>query len=60
MRTFLYRPSMTWALVLWGAYVGVWTVTTDSGPALLTLWWLAGTIVVVSLWLAATVAPARP
>lgn len=60
MRTFLHRRAMTWALLLWSAYVGAWTVITGSGPALLALWWLVGTIVVASLWLAATISPARP
>ena len=52
MTNFLHWRKMTWALVLWSAYVVVWTVITGSGAALFTLWWLAGTIVLGSLWLA--------
>ena len=52
MTNFLHWRRMTWALALWSAYVVVWTGLTHSGPALFTLWWLAGTIVLGSLWLA--------
>ncbi len=52
MSKFLDWRKMTWALVVWSAYVAIWTALTGSGPALFTLWWLAGTIVVGSLWFA--------
>ena len=52
MSRFLHWRKMTWALVLWSAYVVAWTGITGSGPALFTLWWLAGTIALGSLWLA--------
>jgi len=35
----------TWVLLLWGGYVPAWAVITDSGPAIVALWWLAGAIV---------------
>jgi hypothetical protein len=43
----LHWRKITWALVLWSAYVVSWTVITGSGPALFTLWWLSGAIVLV-------------
>ena len=33
---------MTWALVLWSAYLATWMVLTRSGPMIVALWWLAG------------------
>jgi hypothetical protein len=39
-------------LVLWSGYVAAWTVITAAGPMLAALWWFAGMIVFVSLWLA--------
>ena len=52
MTNFLHWRKMTWALVLWSGYVATWAVITGSGPAIVTLWWLAGMIVLGSLWLA--------
>lgn len=52
MSMFLHRHTMAWALVLWNAYVLAWTVITGAGPALMTVWALAGTIVLVALCLA--------
>ena len=49
MSRFLRWRTMTWALVLWSAYVVAWTGITGSGPARFTLWWLAGTIALGSL-----------
>ena len=51
MTNFLHWRKMTWALVLWSAYVPTWAVITGSGPAMVTLWWLAGMIVFGTLWL---------
>lgn len=52
MGKFLTGRRMSWALVLWSAYVLAWAVITDAGPALFTLWSLTGSIVLGSLWLA--------
>ena len=52
MTNFLHWRRMTWALVLWSAYVATWAAITGSGPAIVMLWWLAGMIVLGSLWLA--------
>ena len=52
MSMYLHWRTMAWALVLWSAYVGAWAVMTGSGPAPFILWWLAGTIILSSLWLA--------
>ncbi len=52
MTNFLHWRKMTWALVLWSGYVTVWMVVTGSGPAIVTLWWLAGMITLGLLWLA--------
>jgi hypothetical protein len=52
MSRFLHLRTMTWVLGLWSAYVAAWAGITASGPALFTLWWLAGTIAFGSLWLA--------
>ena len=49
MTSFLHWRKMTWALVLWSGYVATWAVMAGSGPALVTLWWLIGTSVLVSL-----------
>jgi hypothetical protein len=43
----LHSRRITWALVLWSAYVVSWTMITGSGQTLFTLWWLAGAIVLV-------------
>ena len=52
MTNFLHWRKMTWALVLWSGYVATWAVITGSGPAIVTLWWLAGLIFVFgALWL---------
>jgi hypothetical protein len=51
MTNVLHRRKLTWALVLWSGYIGTWAVITDSGPAIVTLWWLAGTIFFGVLWL---------
>ena len=37
--------------MLWSVYVPTWAVITGSGPAIVTLWWLAGMIVFGALWL---------
>ena len=52
MTNFLHWRKMTWLLLLWSGYVATWTVLTASGPAIVTLWWLAGMILLGSLWLA--------
>jgi hypothetical protein len=52
MTNFLHWRKMSGALVLWSGYVVAWGVITGSGPALFTLWWLAGTIACCSLWVA--------
>ena len=52
MTKFLHWRTMTWAVVLWSGYVATWTVITGSGPAILTVWWLAGLVVFGPLWLA--------
>ena len=49
MTSFLHWRKMTWGLVLWSGYVATWAVMTGSGPALVTLWWLIGTSVLVSV-----------
>ena len=51
MTNFLHWRKMTWALVLWSGYVATWAVITDSGPTIVTLWWLAGMILFGTLWL---------
>ena len=52
MTNFLHWRRMRWILVLWSGYVLFWMVTVDSGAAIAILWWLTGTIVFGSLWLA--------
>jgi hypothetical protein len=52
MTNFLHWRKMTWALVLWSGYVATWAVITGSGPAIVTMWWLAGMTALGSLWLA--------
>jgi hypothetical protein len=52
MTNFLQWRKMTWTLVLWTGYIATWAVVTGSGPAMIALWWLAGTILLGSLWLA--------
>jgi hypothetical protein len=52
MINFLGWRKMTWALVLWSGYVATWAVITGPGPAIVTLWWLVGVILLRSLWLA--------
>jgi hypothetical protein len=51
MASFLHRRKMTGALLLWSAYIATWTALTGAGPAIVTLWWFAGTIVFGLLWL---------
>jgi hypothetical protein len=51
MTNFLHRRKLTLALVLWSGYVGTWAVLSDSGPAVVTFWWLAGTVFFGALWL---------
>jgi len=51
MTSFIHWRKMTWALVLWSAYVPTWAVITGSGPAIIMLWWLVGMIVFGALWL---------
>jgi len=45
MTNVLQWRKTTWVLLLWGGYVPAWAVITDSGPAIVALWWLAGAIV---------------
>ena len=45
MTNVLHWRKTTWVLLLWGGYVPAWAVITDSGPAIVALWWLAGAIV---------------
>jgi hypothetical protein len=45
MTSVLQWRKTTWVLLLWGGYVPAWAVITDSGPAIVALWWLAGAIV---------------
>ena len=49
---FLHWRKMTWLLVLWSGYMPVWMVVTGSGAVVVVLWWLAGMILLGSLWLA--------
>jgi hypothetical protein len=42
MTSLLHWRMMTWALVLWSAYLATWMVLTRSGPVMVVLWWLAG------------------
>jgi hypothetical protein len=42
MTSFLHWHKLTWALVLWSAYLATWMVLTRSGPVIVVLWWLAG------------------
>ena len=42
MTNFLHWRKMTWAIVLWSAYLATWMVLTRSGPVIVVLWWLAG------------------
>jgi len=46
MTSFLRWHKMTWAHVLWSAYLATWMVLTRSDPVIVVLWWLAG----VGLW----------
>ena len=52
MTNVLHWRKLTGALVLWSGYIVAWTVITGAGPALVTLWWLVGTIACCSLWVA--------
>jgi hypothetical protein len=52
MTNFVRWRKMTWALVLWSGYVATWAVITSPGPAIVSLWWLVGVILLGSLWLA--------
>ena len=52
MTNFLHWRKMTWTLVLWSGYIAIWTVVAGSGAAMVTLWWLAGLVVLGPLWLA--------
>lgn len=51
MTNFLHWRMMTWVLVVWSPYVATWTVVTHPGPAMVALWWFAGTAVFGVLWL---------
>jgi hypothetical protein len=51
MTNVLQWRKTTWVLLLWGGYVPAWAVITGSGPAIVAVWWLAGAIVFVVLWL---------
>ena len=42
MNSLLHWRRMTWALVLWSAYLATWLVLTRPGPVNVALWWLAG------------------
>ena len=42
MTSLLHWRRMTWALVLWSAYLATWMVLTRPGPVNVALWWLAG------------------
>jgi hypothetical protein len=42
MTSFLHWHKLTWALLLWSAYLATWMVLTRSGPVIVVLWWLAG------------------
>ena len=52
MSNFLRWRKMTWAFVLRSGHIATWAVIAGSGPAIVTLWWLAGMTVLGSLWLA--------
>ena len=52
MTNFLHWRKMTWALALWSGYLPAWMALTASGLASAMLWWLAGIILLGSLWLA--------
>jgi hypothetical protein len=52
MTKFLHWRKMTWALGLWSVYIATWTALTGTGPAMVALWWLAGTALLGMLWLA--------
>lgn len=41
---FLHWRGMTWVLLLWGGYIAMWVMVTDSGLTLAAVWWLAGMI----------------
>lgn len=52
MTNVLHWRKTAWAaLVLWSGYIGTWAVITDTGPAIVILWWLAGTVFFGALWL---------
>jgi hypothetical protein len=50
MTNVLHWHKMTWVLVLWSGYIATWTVITGSGPANVTIWWLAGLVAFGLLW----------
>ena len=50
MPTILHSRKLASVLVLWSGYVPTWAVITGSGPAIVTLWWLAGTLCFGALW----------
>ena len=52
MTKFLHWRKMTWALALWSVYIATWTALSGDGPAMVALWWLAGTALLGALWLA--------
>ena len=51
MTNVLHWRKLTWVFLLWSAYLPTWAVITGSGPAIVTFWWLAGTLVIGALWL---------
>ena len=59
MTNFLHWRKTTWALVLWSGYIATWAVITGSGPAMVTLWWLAGMVILGPLWFATQPPSAR-
>ncbi len=44
MPNFPHWRKATWALVLWSGYIATWAVITGPGPAIVTVWWLAGLV----------------
>jgi len=52
MTNFLHWRKMTRALVLWSGYIVAWMMITGSGPVIVTVWWLAGFVVLGPLWFA--------
>ena len=42
------RATM-WVLVIWSAYIATWAWVSDSSPAVVAAWWLAGFCVLQGL-----------